>query len=215
MIKNRLQSVLVFTLTLVAGCGEQHSFISSGEYLGSTLASAEEIQSVVLDKHNGFLKERKIGQYIYKTLYKPVDFIISREKTETIDRQSYLEKKNSLDGLYYFDLRIVNTTNTGDLLKSISSDYGDYDLKVKYCAYQMQYDIHLVAGTDTIPCILFHFERTFDVAPVSTFLLGFAKPVSHQYDDLQLIYHDNLFNNGIIKFHFTREDIENVPNLEL
>lgn len=76
-----------------------------------------------------------------------------------------------------------------------------YEDAVKYMSFKIEKDFKVVTtSNDTIMCSGVHFERNFKVAPFKRLLLYFndIKPE----DNIQLIYQDNLFGNGIIKFNF-------------
>lgn len=178
-------------------------------------ATSAQLVKWVGDAGNGLKKERKMADYTYIVLYKPLDYIISREIGDNkIDSASYKEKVNELRGLKYFDLRIKNDKENEEILKHDVTSYRDYDEKIKYCSFEMQNDIQLLADQDTVNCTLFHFERTFDMAPMVTFLMGFEEEkIKKDFKELTLIYHDNLFHNGILKFNFSREELNSAPSL--
>jgi len=82
-----------------------------------------------------------------------------------------------------------------------------YEEAVKYMAFTIQKDFTVVTSSqDTISCVGVQFERNFKVAPFKKALLYFGniKPE----DQIQLIYNDELFGNGIIKFKFKETPIK-------
>lgn len=91
----------------------------------------------------------------------------------------------------------------------------DYKGRVEYYAFKFEKDIIMVTGNDTIPCSIFHFERTFDVAPYSSFLLGFKIPVKDKRKDRTIIIDDQIFNKGTVKFLFSEKRISTLPKLEV
>src|SRR5690606_9980118 len=87
-----------------------------------------------------------------------------------------------------------------DLLESEFTGL-DYEKSVSYMAAAIKNDFMLVTeSNDTIPCSGVHFERHFKVSPFNRILLYFGN-VSPT-DNIQLIYQDRLFGNGIFKFTF-------------
>lgn len=87
-----------------------------------------------------------------------------------------------------------------DLLKS---DYTntDYESAVKYMSFSIQNDFVAVTQTgDTIPCAGVTLERNFKIAPFKRMLLHFGNV--DENEQIQLIYQDQLFGNGIVKFMF-------------
>ena len=86
-----------------------------------------------------------------------------------------------------------------DLLKEEYTNRSYHDA-VKYMAFAMEKDFKIVTSSnDTIVCAGANFERNFKVAPFKRIILHFNG--INPDDNIQLIYQDNLFGNGIIKFN--------------
>lgn len=82
-----------------------------------------------------------------------------------------------------------------------------YEEAVKYLAFQIQKDYSLVTGSnDSVPCIGVHFERNFKVAPFKRVLLYFDNVPENE--NIELIYKDNLFGNGTLKFNLNQEPLK-------
>lgn len=76
-----------------------------------------------------------------------------------------------------------------------------YEDAVKYMAFNIEQDFTVVTSSnDTIKCSGVNFERNFKVAPFKRLLLYFNNIPPD--DNIQLIYQDHLFANGIFKFNF-------------
>lgn len=166
-------------------------------------------------KEHGLKKEKTIDDIRYTALYKPSKYVIcEEERTNTLADSIVKRKTKELDGMQYYNLKIELKDGTGEFLKHGASSAADYKERVNYFAFAMQNDIKLVEGNDTLPCLLFHFERAYDVVPYGTFLLAFSLP-KNSNTDRTLIFDDNGFNKGIIKFFFRAVDINNQPQLEV
>ncbi|GGX16252.1 hypothetical protein [Aquimarina muelleri] len=93
-----------------------------------------------------------------------------------------------------------------DLLKSEYTNL-DYESAVKYMSFSIEKDFKVVTQSgDTISCSGVTFERNFKVAPFKRLLLHFGN--ISPTENIKLIYEDNLFGNGIIKFKFTETPIK-------
>ncbi len=93
-----------------------------------------------------------------------------------------------------------------DLLKSEYTNL-DYESAVKYMSFSIEKDFKVVTQSgDTISCSGVTFERNFKVAPFKRLLLHFGN--ISPAEDIKLIYEDNLFGNGILKFKFTETPIK-------
>jgi len=83
----------------------------------------------------------------------------------------------------------------------------NYEEAVKYMAFTIQKDFTIITSSqDTISCAGVQFERNFKVAPFKRALLYFGN--INPEDQIQLIYNDELFGNGIIKFKFKETPIK-------
>lgn len=77
----------------------------------------------------------------------------------------------------------------------------NYEDSVKYMAFSIENDFTVITSSnDTIRCLGAHFERNFKVAPFKRALLYFNN--INPEDHIQLVYNDQLFGNGTIKFIF-------------
>ncbi|MDY8138493.1 hypothetical protein [Aquimarina sp. 2201CG5-10] len=93
-----------------------------------------------------------------------------------------------------------------DLLKSKYTNL-DYESSVKYMSFKIQRDFKVVTQSgDTINCSGLTFERNFKVAPFKRLLLHFGN--IPEGENIQLIYDDQLFDNGLLKFKFTETPIK-------
>ena len=93
-----------------------------------------------------------------------------------------------------------------DLLKPKYTNR-DYEASVKYMAFYIKRDFSMVTQKqDTIPCSGVTFERNFKVAPFKRLLLHFGN--IPEGENTQLVYNDELFGNGLIKFSFKDKPIK-------
>ncbi|WP_378175203.1 hypothetical protein [Aquimarina sp. SS2-1] len=96
--------------------------------------------------------------------------------------------------------------NKDDLLKDIYTNR-DYESSVKYMSFYIEKDFIVVTQKgDTINCSGVTFERNFKVAPFKRLLLHFGN--IPEEENIKLIYQDNLFGNGLMKFNFKETPIK-------
>jgi len=77
----------------------------------------------------------------------------------------------------------------------------NYQKSVEYMSFTIEKDFYAVTSKkDTIRCNGVQFERNFKVAPSNKLLLFFSG--IDPDDKIQLVYQDNLFGKGTIKFNF-------------
>ena len=193
---------------------ETEEFFGSEKSKSNLVLTPGEYVRWVKKKENGLKKEKTIDDVTFSLQYKPYPYIVCMEEKKERFPDSLLNKRISeLDGMQYFDLVISLKSSQGELLKYKIGSSEDYDKRVKYFAFEMQNDIKLVEKEDTLPCSLFHFERTYDVAPYCTFLLGFSLDKNKQNNEKTIILYDRMFDKGTVKFTFNKKEITNIPKL--
>lgn len=176
----------------------------------------EEYVQWVQDEQYPLTKEKKIDELVFSARYKPHEYIICQEERKNEIPDSVMKKKVAeIEDMEYYDLKIELEDGSGELLKhNLSGGVAQYDERVKYFAFGMQKDVHMVVdGKDTVECGLFHFERGYNVVPYAKFMLGFPKQ-DKKVNKRMLVFHDKVFQKGIIKFHFTAEELKNIPQLK-
>src|ERR1700751_4964497 len=180
-------SLFLFSTTACKRGGENGSDISKKDGANSDVVSSDSKNSEVLfpmayvswmqDEKHGLSKKKEIEDITFSIQYKPVNYIICLEnKQEQLADSLVKRRANELEGARYFDLSIGLTEGEGEILKYHLTSVPEYDSRIKYFAFDMQKDIKLVEGNDTLDCMMFHFERAYDVSPYSKFLLAF--PIS-------------------------------------
>ncbi|MGZ4041849.1 MAG: hypothetical protein ACXVO9_01520 [Bacteroidia bacterium] len=166
------------------------------------------------DEENGLLKSKEIGDITFSLQFKPAEYVICMEqKTNMLSSKVLSEGLNELDGMDYYDFKIEITSGEGELLKHNSSSVAGYNERVNYFAFEMQKDLKLINGTDTLDCKLFHFERAYDVAPYTVFLMAFPK-IRNENKEVVFLYEDKVFKKGIIKFTYSKEELTQIPKLK-
>lgn len=76
-----------------------------------------------------------------------------------------------------------------------------YEEGLKYLSFSIAKDFYVVTSKkDTISCAGVNYERSYKIAPYQKVLLFFSG--IEPEDKIQLIYNDNLFKKGTVKFRF-------------
>ncbi len=170
----------------------------------------EQLVAFINNTENGFIKSKTLDQITYYGVLKPVDFLLAQKR---LSENNDTLQKEDFEDLQYFDLRIKINDFTKEFIKYDLESPQQYRDRIDYCAFGMQHDIKLIDGKDTLNCVLFHFERGFDVIPYGHFILGFENQKNIMVNTKTLMFNDRLFNNGIIKFSFAPELMVNEPAL--
>lgn len=193
------------SLWLLVSCGQPH--LLPVDYV-----------AWVQDETNGLSQTRSIMPLEVTALYKPLPYIIAQEeRTNTIDPQQYTTRTKALEGMQYYTLQVgLEGNRQKDITNYGITDGQAQQERLAYLSFGMQQDIHLVQGTDTLPCRLFHFERSYDLAAHRTFVLAFDQPKgSTPTQERTLVVELRPFKTGPLKFHYSAATLSNIPNLTL
>jgi hypothetical protein len=162
--------------------------------------------------NNFLIREKTISEFNYKIKYLPTEQLIindlkKSDKEITVENIAQLEKE--YEGMEYFEMRVQVDQYNDELAKYQISDISEYQTRIAYMAFAMKNNITLSTEfKESIPCKLFHFERTYGITPYTTFLFAFSKEDIADAYDRTVVYDDELFNKGRLKFNWSFENVE-------
>lgn len=212
-------SVLFIVLFLNFGCSTKSAdFInttdndeSAGKIIAPEKLSPREYVAWVEDKNNGLKVEKEIEEFTYLLQYKPFEYVALMElKKETVGSLELNKKIEEYDGLQYYTFRI-STDSRMELLKKNLNEANDYYGRIQYFSFDMQKDLKLIEGKDTLDCVLFHFERVYGLAPYATFVLGF--PLTEGTNNKTLFYDEQIFGAGKIFLTVQSKNCKKLPSV--
>lgn len=203
--------------------------ISSGLFLILSFAqncngsrvSLEPVDYVNWVEHtdNGLAVKKQLDNYAFELQYKPLNYIVLKDNSEQIFSEKEMKQRiNEIDGMQYFTFRISDEKG-GDLLRNNITAVDQFSKRLAYFSNTMQKDVKLIENSDTLSCLLFHFERTYGVDPRSTFILGF--PLSNKNEgtfsssDKIFLFDDNELGAGPVYMTISADKINQVPLLKL
>ena len=169
----------------------------------------------VESKDHGLVKEKKIGNMHFLAQYKPYEYVVLKEEgLAKVTRKAMTEQLNQMGDLIYFTLR-MQSLDGSDPLKIGVNTKEEYYSRIKYLSFDVQRDLRLVLGGDTIKCVIANYDRSYSLKPEITLIAGFLYKKSKVTDDLEFIYTDKIFNSGPVMMNFSVSDIKKLPNLKL
>lgn len=156
--------------------------------------------------------EKKVEDYTFSALYRPVDYLaLADMANEPFDEQRFKKKKEQYEGLQYFTFKISAEGQNTELLKVNLKSKDDYYKRIEYFSFKMQNDLKLIENSDTLDCVLFHFERVYNIAPYALFTVAF--PEGNTNTDKTIFYDDNILGVGRIFLKVKAENINAIPEL--
>lgn len=192
--------IMLLFMTVIFGC--------ASDSLGP-----DDLVSFVRDPENGLRQRKEFDLFYLDLQYEPLEYAaLIRVGEEGLVNGRYAEEKSQLTGLQYFQLKLGSVEGKEFLRTGIAS-MDEYHARLEYYTSHVQDDLMLVSGTDTLPCILHHFERTYKIGPYSTLLIGFegAEDVK---SERTLIYDDRALGIGRVKFTITENSLKRLPGLK-
>ncbi len=168
----------------------------------------------VNDPTNGLKVAKELNDYKFELFYKPVEFVAIKEQRKTdIDTALYHQRITELNGLQYYTLRIETLIGQEMMRTGIGSEQ-DYSNRLQYFSDLAQYDMRLIDGSDTLSCVLFHFERNYGVAPYNNIVLGFPKTEGNT-NSKTFIFDEQVLGVGRVNLKIANTDINNIPKVIL
>jgi len=172
------------------------------------------------DEKNGFVKEKYVKGLKIRVQYKPVDLMIVNElRAATAISEKELDsiKKEYGNSLYFmmeagYDEREKEQGN--DIIKENNTDYASYTEKVKILSFNLQNNVWLVSGKDTVHSTLYHYERGYELGKKEAYLFAFPNTLKFNNSHVIFVFYDELFNTGINNFQFDTNK-KNLPQLPL
>lgn len=175
--------------------------------------SPERYGQWITDNQGQLTAQATQKDFSYRLSYLPADWLAVREAgTESNGRLA--RTRNEYAGLEYFRLRIALQSGQGDVLQFKAGNTDEYYQRVEYYSFGFQNDIHLLAGRDTLPCRLFHFERNYGAAPYLDFMIGFETTPGNNFDRT-VIVQDRVFSDSLLNLTIPNETIQRIPILKL
>jgi hypothetical protein len=160
----------------------------------------EDYKSWLKSDESRHFASKELGGLRFSALLEPP--LYSYLKAEGINA-----KKNFDDSPYLNQIRIefelTALQGNGELTKYDVSGQDDYNERVNYYSFKVQNDVFLVLDNDTVPCGMAVWEREFNSAPRIKHQLLFTKPEGKKsFNDIQMVFYDRIFDNGIVKLKF-------------
>lgn len=179
-------------------------------------ATPEEYVAYVNGKENGLTQTKEVSPYVISVQYRPLPFeFISNTDPDMLNAQGLEKALSDNKGLEYYLMKIGSTDKKTDALANGIDDTRYYQERISQLISGIETRMKLVAGTDTFPCVMHHYERNYQMADFHNVLLVFETGNIENNSDKTIIYNDDMLGIGRLSFTFSRSDIEHVPQLTL
>lgn len=178
---------------------------------------AVELQTWCKDPANGLVKKKTLNGVEVQTSFIPAELMLARKISsgDSLPDDEALKKlKDDYSSHYYFQINIRPDAAHSILQHNIQNE-NEYHFRTEYFNFLSEADLCLVSGIDTFPCVLTHFENSFELSPESRWNIVFKIPPGAEEKDQLLIWNDQATGMGKLKFIFKKEDLLNIPLLQV
>lgn len=170
---------------------------------------ASEYVNYIESEKNGLNVSKTIGDICYRVQYKPQDYILLKENKS----DQSIVKKQDLKDMQYYTLQYALKEKNEDILKAHLNNSNEYYARSNYFSFDLQQDIYLVEGKDTLPCRLFNYVNSYGLSPKADFVLAFDKTANTAKEDKTIVIEDKVYGGGVIKLKIEKENIKDIPEL--
>lgn len=159
-----------------------------------------------------FFKERQINSLSYKLKMQLPEYTL-------------LKSNDNINTIEKFDDELAKSKDKVSFILLLGDEKGSRRVKevvykpelfgrlIDYASMELAADFKLIQGKDTLPCAFVYLDPANSLQPIIRLSLAFEKV--KRSSDCTLIFNDNLFNNGEIKFHYGIETFNDIPKLNL
>lgn len=131
-----------------------------------------------------------------------------KNKTDFINETKYYRNKLN------FIFLISDQKNKGNKVKEVLFNNDMYSSFLAYANTDLKNDFKLINDNDTLYCTMVHMEAANSVAPTIRLSIGFSSIDTNRIKEYTLVFNDNLFRNGPLKFRYSEETFNNLPEIK-
>lgn len=193
---------IIFLCMMLSLTGCRHK-LHSGEYIAYVEDTAKGLRHIV-----------RAGSCEFVFQYRPSNYMLLMENKLNFGDQALKKRKENLDKSIWFSITLkIKDKNVSPLRYNLASKQ-EYEDRINYYLNMAVKDIALIHdGKDTLRPAGYVFENNYNLIPQETILVGFDKPSAGKLKNLQLVFYDAIFKNGIVKAKYTDEDLNKIPDL--
>jgi len=189
-------SALILTLTLLI--------------LGCKNVSPMEYAKWVENEDNGLRKVTTEGDYIFSLQYKPLEYIVAmQERSPKLSGETLRKAREEMEGMQYYNFKI--STRSGH--PAFSNSKLEFEEKSRYLMSDMQRDMYLLEGKDTLHCKMFHFENASGILPYDNCVIAFDKLDATAQKDKKFLFHADKLGLEWLEITIAANDIKRTPKL--
>ncbi len=157
-----------------------------------------------------------IGNIEFTMRYIPAEYMLLKEIAagKNVSKEVFNQKLKEQSKLIYINLQVKDLDSHSEAIRSGVRSMEDLSQKINHMSFNAQKDFELIQCDSLKKCVLYHFERSYDLASHNKIVMAFENN-GHCESDIKLKYDDQVFDTGIINLVITKEQLAEVPALDL
>ncbi len=170
---------------------------------------------------HGICKVKDISDLEIKVKYLPAEYLtyqeLKNEKQNDINRDSIIE-------IYQHNITFLVTVgpsksaeNSFDITKVGVSNMEEFKARSMQLNFNMKSAFKLITDSQTLEPVFCEMENVYDLSFHRKFNVVFSpiedKDELKNTEEFTLVYNDELFNTGISKFKFSKDNINKIPSI--
>ena len=146
--------------------------------------SPKEYIAWVHNPSNGLKKEFIHQGFAVEVQYKPTDYmLLTSSSADKSDRAA-------LDSMQYYNLSL-------EVSKDFCQQMENNPKLRDYLSYGFQNDIYIQQGNDSLPCVLFHYERTLSMRCRASYIVGFKRENENKESERAIVIAPSFFSSAL------------------
>jgi hypothetical protein len=133
----------------------------------------EQYVEAVRNEEYGLKVEKKGKHFTYILQYQPTEYQALRNLNTFSPEPKAFKASMKEKSKYQSYTLTIHPNGSQSLLDFDNPSEEAYKERVKYYSFEMKNDAVLIDGKDTLNCIGYHFERTYNAKPGKQFLMKF------------------------------------------
>ncbi len=191
---------------------------------GKKISNFEEYLTYLSQKENGIVKEKPIAGILLEVKYLPIEYLVYKDfknskktkKKELLIDKLYKSYKNTLTFMFTLG---PDENEKFDITRVGVSNYEEFAQRIELMNFNMTNFIYLEYNNTKIAPKLALMENSYGLENKRAIMVSFevddnTKNVFLKKHTYKFVYSDQLFNTGINKFTFNKEDINDLPEFE-
>ncbi|HYG50802.1 MAG TPA: hypothetical protein VD905_07855 [Flavobacteriales bacterium] len=174
--------------------------------------TTQELAGYIMDEENGFFMTKTLQDLEYEVAFMPACEMALREmSSEPQTPENYARHVKEQEGSLCFRLKI-NTHGGIHPVKYNVTEKDEAYMRKKYIDFDMNKDVYLLQGNDTIDCSLHHHYMN-DIDPTMQVMFLFDESKLKKDKPVVFCMDDKIFGNSVLMFEFNNEVISFNPEI--